>query len=364
MTSGLLSTFSTTYGIAADHFIDAEFVSRDGSIFSLNDINSPNLFSFRNTLFEPDAFAACVSVSVKLHPVTNDEEGILVPFNSLDKAIDFARDCAVRHIGLAIAILGGEFISTFLSPTSKRAAATKDIFLQKLDIPYLVLLIGDQYALRTVSAMGYPVIDQKLFQILYQGLPSLESAKWLELLDELADDEPYAYLKLNHFYELAETALAPSPSQITQDIDPELQPFFEKLYARPEMTDLLWLNTFRIQSSRYCREKPCVAFACYLPMDDSLIAEIQDWLHIIADQHQLKSEFGFITPLDNGKRCFWEYDYYFNNNDPDDILRIGQAAGDAGALLDAYSERTGTIRQVRYVVNQGCCRKENLLYAK
>jgi len=45
MTSGLLSTFSTTYGIAADNFIDAEFVARDGSFFSLNDIHSPNLFS-------------------------------------------------------------------------------------------------------------------------------------------------------------------------------------------------------------------------------------------------------------------------------------------------------------------------------
>ena len=30
MTSGLLSTFSTTYGISADNFIDAEFIARDG----------------------------------------------------------------------------------------------------------------------------------------------------------------------------------------------------------------------------------------------------------------------------------------------------------------------------------------------
>jgi len=30
--------------------------------------------------------------------------------------------------------------------------------------------------------------------------------------------------------------------------------------------------------------------------------------------------------------------------------------------MDEYSVKTGTIRQVRYVVNQGCSRKENLLY--
>jgi hypothetical protein len=230
-------------------------------------------------------------------------------------------------------------------------------------MPYLVLLIGDAYALRSVHEMGYPAIDQKLFKTLFQGLPALKSAKWLDLLKELSDAEPFSYLRLSQFAELAETALAPSPAQQTQDIDPDLRPFFEKLYSRPEMTDLVWLNTFRIQSSRYCREKPCVAFVCYLPIDTSLIAEIQGRLRDIAEKHHLKNEFGFITPIDNGKRCVWEYDYYFNHNDPAEIAMIQQATCEAGALLDEYSIKTGTIRQVRYVVNQGCCRKENLLYS-
>jgi len=362
MTSGLLSTFSTTYGISADNFIDAEFIARDGSLFSLNDITAPNLFSFHNAISEHKAFAICVSVSMKLHPVTDDEGGVLVPFVSLEKALDFARECATRHIGLAIGILGTEFVSSFLAPTKKLAAEAKDIFTHELGMPYLVLLIGDTYALRSVREMGYPAIDQKLFKTLYQGLPALKSAKWLDLLKELSDDEPFSYLRLGQFGEFAETALAPSPGQMTQDIDPDLRPFFEKLYSRPEMTDLVWLNTFRIQSSRYCRENPCVALVCYLPIDSSLIAEIQGGLRDIAEKHHLKNEFGFITPIDSGKRCVWEYDYYFNHNDPDEVSRIQLATYEAGALLDEYSEKTGTIRQVRYVVNQGCCRKENLLY--
>ncbi len=129
------------------------------------------------------------------------------------------------------------------------------------------------------------------------------------------------------------------------------------------MADLVWLNTFRIQSSRYCREKPCVAFVFYLPIDNALIAEIQDGLRAVAAKHRLKGEFGFITPFDNGKRCVWEYDYYFDHNDPAEIARVQQATREAGALLDDYCRKTGTIRQVRYVVNQGCCRKENLLYS-
>ena len=362
MTSGLLSTFSTTYGVSADNYVDAEFIARDGSFFRLNDLTAPNLFSFQNSISEHEAFAICVSVSMKLHPVTDDEEGVIVPFASLENALDFSRECAIRHIGLAIGVLGSEFISSFLAPTKKLAVEAKDVFTDKLGMPYLVLLIGDKYALRSVREMGYPVIDQKLFKTLYQGLPSLKSAKWLDLLKDLSNDEPFSYLQIGQFSELAETAIAPSPAQMTQDIDPHLRPFFEKLYARPEMTDLVWLNTFRIQSSRYCRERPCVALVCFLPIDTSLIAEIQCGLQDIAEKHHLKNGFGFITPIDSGKRCIWEYDYYFDHNDPDEVSRIQLATYEAGALLDEYSEKTGTIRQVRYVVNQGCCRKENLLY--
>jgi hypothetical protein len=363
MTSGLLSTFSTTYGVSADNFIDAEFIARDGSTFRLNDITAPNLFAFHNANAEHEPFAICVSVGMKLHPVTDDEEGILVPFESLDKALDFAKDCATRHIGLAIGVLGEEFISSFLAPTKKRADEVRDVFTHKLGMPYLVLLIGDKYARGSVREMGYPVIDQKLFKTLFHGLSELKSAKWLDLLKELSDDEPFSYLRLGPFADLAETALAPSPAQLTQDIDPDLRPFYEEIYSRPEMTDLVWLNTFRIMSSRYNREKPCVALVCYLPIDASLIAEIQGRFREIAEKHHLKSALGFITPIDSGKRCVWEYDYYFDHNDPAEVSSVQQAAYEAGALLDDYSVKTGTIRQVRYVVNQGCCRKENLLYA-
>jgi hypothetical protein len=363
MTSGLLSTFSTAYGVSADNFIDAEFIARDGSYFRLNDITAPNLFAFHNANAEHEPFVLCVSVSMKLHPVTDDEEGILVPFESLEKALDFAKDCATRHIGLAIGVLGEEFISSFLAPTKKRADEVRDIFTQKLGMPYLVLLIGDRYALRSVREMGYPVIDQKLFKTLFHGLSALKSAKWLDLLKELSDDEPFSYLRLSQFGDLAETALAPSPAQLTQDIDPDLSSFFEELYSRPEMTDLVWLNTFRIMSSRYNREKPCVALVCYLPIDTSLIAEIQGRFQDIAEKHHLKGGLGFITPIDSGKRCVWEHDLYFDHNDPAEVSSVQQATFEAGALLDDYSVKTGTIRQVRYVVNQGCCRKENLLYS-
>ena len=81
-------------------------------------------------------------------PVTSDEGAAFVPFESLEPALDFARECAMRRIGLAIGVLGGEYISVFLSPTKKLAEEVKDTFKDKLKIEYLVLVIGDKYALR------------------------------------------------------------------------------------------------------------------------------------------------------------------------------------------------------------------------
>jgi UDP-N-acetylenolpyruvoylglucosamine reductase len=230
MCSGIMSTFSTTYGINADNFIDAEFVNHEGEFFSLNEISAPNLYSYNN-LVHKSSPGICVSARIRLHPVTNDEEGILIPFPTIDKALDFIRDCATRRIGLALGIVGTEYISAFLSPTKKSAAETKKFFIEKLGIPFMVVVIGDKYAIRSINEMGVPYFDQALFRTLYLGLPSLKSAEWLDLVQELTDDEPYSYLRIKNFSDLFEAALSPSPELYCREIDPELRPFYEKLFA-------------------------------------------------------------------------------------------------------------------------------------
>jgi hypothetical protein len=362
MTSGMLSTFSTTYGISADNFINGEFVDNQGEFFNLNDVKAPNLFSFDNKQNEKKSFAVCTSLEIKLHPIIKDESGILIPFKSYELALNFIKDCAMRRIGLAIAILGNEFVATFLSPTKKAANELRTVFKEKLGMPYLVLFIGDRYAINAIKEMNYPFIDQRLFKTLFFSINSLQSARWIDLLDELLNDDDFSYLKLEKFNELAETALMPSVNSLTKDLDPDLKEFFQKKYLQPEMTDLVWLNTFRILSSRYCRENPCVAFVYYLPIEYELISAIENNLKKIAKKYQLRDELGFITPFDNGKRCIIEYDYYFDHQDENSLARIKSATLEAGRMLDEFSAKEGTIRQVRYVVNQGCARKENILY--
>jgi hypothetical protein len=361
MCSGIFSTFSASYGTAADNYIDAEFVGRDGNVFRLSDKSAPNLFGF--TKEDSVIPGICSSAYIRLHPVTSDEEAAFVPFQSLDKALDFAKECAMRRIGLAIGVLGGEYISVFLSPTKQLAADVKGTFKDKLKIAYLVLVIGDKFALSSIKEMGYNYFDNRMIKILNLGLPSLASAKWIDRIGEFADDEPFSYLGLKHFHDLAEAALAPSPAHLVRDVDPELRPFFEKLYTRPEMTDPVWLNMFRIVSSRMGREKHALAMIIYLPIDNKLITEINAEFKRIADSYGLKNDYGFITPLDNGKRCVFEYDYYLDQNDLDQKMKMQQALMEAGMMIERYSSETGTVTWIRYVFCQGFSRKEGFLYS-
>jgi len=75
------------------------------------------------------------------------------------------------------------------------------------------------------------------------------------------------------------------------------------------MTDPVWLNMFRnYQFANGTRETR--GSNNYLPpYRHTLIAEINNEFKRIADCHGLKNDYGFITPLDNGKRCVFEYDY-------------------------------------------------------
>ena len=226
MTSGLLSTFSTAYGISADNYIDAEFVASDGSIFRLNDIAAPNLFSFRNALSEQETSAICVSVSMKLHPMTDDEEGVLVPCATLGNALDFTRDCATRHIGLSIGILGERVRVIVPGPDQKTCRRSKGYFRQK--IGYDVSGTSHRRSICPPFRPGYGVScyrSDTFSRTLVLGIPALKSGQWLDLLQELSSAEPFSYLRLSRFAEFAETALAPSAAGLTRDIDPDLSPF-------------------------------------------------------------------------------------------------------------------------------------------
>ncbi|WP_045222738.1 FAD-binding oxidoreductase [Desulfonatronum thioautotrophicum] len=360
--TGLFSTWSNAYGVNADTFVDMEFLNRDGEVFRLSDPTAPNVFCYEH---QPTSSPGiCTRASVRLHPMTDDEEGMLVPFTAFDDAVSFVRDLSRRRIGLALGVLGGHYLSTFMAPTASLALQLQSTLSETLGMRYAVFLVGDRFAREAVRSMRPAVIDAELFRMLLLGLPNLTEGAWQDLVSGMGGDEPaYELLLRPEMRPVLEAILGPSPENLAGAVDADLRDFFTQLYTRPEMTDMVWLNMFRILSSRMSRHKHMFAFLVYVPMDrPALIRSICDRLREIADAQGLENDFGFLTPLDLGKRGILEYDYYIDHQNPEDAERIRRAAADFEPYLEEISVTIKGVKWLKNIFSQGCARKEAFLY--
>jgi len=361
--SGIFSLLGASYGTCADNCVNAEFVGPDGNIFELNQADAPNLFAFKKDVVPLPA--VCTRVWVKLHPMTDDEEGVLVPFSGFEEALGLAEDLNRRRIGFGIGILGPEYISAFMTPTKELARRLADVFPGKLEINYLVLVLGDQYAIDAVRKMtGDRVISQGLFRTLMLASPRLADDGLASFLDGIQSDKPkYDILCRPEARALIEAALDPSPETLAAAVPVDMREFFRELYARPEMTDLVWLNMFRILSSRMGRDRAFVACIVYAPLDKKdLIHSLLARFKAIADSHGVKNGFGFVVPLDLGKRALLEYDYYFDPAVPAEVDNIRRALSEVAGFIVETSASVPGVAWIRHLVYQGFCRMEHFLY--
>jgi hypothetical protein len=184
------------------------------------------------------------------------------------------------------------------------------------------------------------------------------------LFDDRQSDTPaYEILCRPEMRPLVDAALAPSSETLAQAVAEDLREFFVSLYKRPEMTDLVWLNMFRVLSSRMGRDKAFVACIVYVPLDKKdVMAAMQDEFRRIADRHNLKNGFGFVMPLDLGKRALLEYDYYFDPSSRPEVESMRQALFEAAGFIQEWSARVPGVAWIRHLVNQGFCREESLWY--
>ena len=361
--SGTFSTWMTAYGTAADNMVDAEFVGPDGNRFRLGEKTAPNLLAF--TPGDAPSPGVCVKAHVRLHPVTPDEEGVLVPFASFAEAVAFSRDLSLRRIGLAIGVIGEHYLSAFISPTKELADRVRPALTELLGVKYMVLVIGDRYALGAVRTMGRPVIDNALFRLFVLGLPSLASDDWQFLVRGLDwKQNAFEILAKEEMRPLLETILSPSPANMASAIDdPDLRDFYTQLYARQEMTDLVWLNTFRLVSARMSRHKHMVALILYLPLDrQELIDQVIGEFQRIAEKYGITHDYGFLSPLDMGKRALLEYDYYVDHTDGSDRKRIQDGMSEVVPMIEDLCRKVKGVAWMKHIVSQGFSRKEQFLY--
>ncbi|MFC1608133.1 FAD-binding oxidoreductase [Candidatus Latescibacterota bacterium] len=362
MCSGIFSLFSASYGTMADNVINAQFVSDKGSVFTLNDRNAPNLYSF--TKKDMPLPGICTKLTSRLHLILDDEEGVLVPFETIEQALSFTRELSMKRIGSGIGILGVEYISSFMSPTGEIDKKLHTFLQETIGLGYLVLVIGTAHDREYVNAHAETVIDNEQFSALMLGLPRLLDNKILDLLESYQGNKPvFHFLFQKDIFPLVEAVLNPSPEIYAGSVECDLRAFYASLYQRPEMTDLVWLNSFRILSPRLGRKKHVVAFIVYVPLDkpDTIISII-DKFSEIADVHDIDNEFGFITPLDMGKRAVLEYDFFLDHRNNDERGRMLHAMQETSEMIEGFSQSTKGVTWIRYVLGQGIARKETMLY--
>jgi hypothetical protein len=362
--TGLFSTWSNAYGVGADNLVNAELVDHRGKGFTLADPLAPNLFAFKNQALSPPA-AICTKAYIKMYPITGDEEGLLVPFHNMEEAIAFARELGQRRIGLALAVLGDHYLSTFMAPTIDLIDRVKTGLTAALGIEAVVFMVGDRYAREAVRSMVPIVMDNRLMRILMLGLPNFAAEGWTELLQGFEGNRfPYELVLREEMIPLLETVLDPSPETLASAVDEDLRDFYSRLYERSEMTDPVWLNMFRIVSSRMARRKHVVAFILYTPLEEvGLITRINALFKEVGDRHGLENAYGFLTPIDFGKRAVLEYDYYLDQNDKADQERIAKAMVELEPVLEKLKADIPGLTTLPYILNQGCARKEHYLYA-
>jgi hypothetical protein len=361
--SGIFSTWANAYGLAADNAADAEFVGNDGNIFRLNDKDAPNMFAYKHD--SVPSRGICTKASVRMHPVTKDEEGVLVPFATFEEAVTFSRELSMRRIGLAIAVLGDHYISAFISPTQELAEKVRPALTELLGIKYMVFVVGDRYAIDAIRKMERPVIDNKLFRTLVLGLPRLIDHKWQAFVRDLDwKDNAFEILAKEEMRPLIEAVLSPSADNLSSVIeDKDLREFYKRLYERPEMTDLVWLNMFRIVSCRMARHKHMCALILFLPLDNQqLINDVIRKFEDVAVKYDVSHDYGFLTPMDLGKRAILEYDYYVDQADESDKQRVQKAMMEIVPMIEELT-RNGKAAWIKHVVSQGLARKEQFMYA-
>lgn len=360
--SGIITTWQNRYGWAADNFIDLEIVDDEGNIKKHSDLDITNPYSteggFTDIKLTPPGIVT--EITVKLHPIFDDEDVVLIPFERLKDALSMILKLAKRNIGLSLVILSRKYLAEFLCPTPQIAKDFEYICKNHMKLNYVVDVICNKDEKKIVENMVDYTIDKKLMKSLILGSPKLASLKDSEFLQILSEEEdPLKAIFAGPMRKHLEQGLNPSAEQIASVFDDDLQDFFKKIYSKSEMSDIIWLHAFRILPSRLMRQRMFFAQAGAIwAKDEDKILKYIEMLSNVCDKYELEHSLGFISPLDDGKYAFFEYDYYYDHNDSEATKRVSQALIETTEI----SLVMGDILTVLNYLFKGIYRKEHVLY--
>jgi hypothetical protein len=358
---GIITTWSNTYGWSTDNVIEAEKIDKEGNVTHLSDLEVSNPYATERGLTSlqliPDVIVT--SLTVKLHPIFDDEENIFIPFEKLEDAIDFAENLAKRNIGLSLAVLSRKYLTEFISPTYEVAQNFDLVAKKYLKLNYIVDVICTGNDQKYIEEIAPVTFDRKMVKSLILGSAKLASMKDSSLLKMISEEEhPLKALFGGPLRKHLEKGLAASPKELAAVYDPDLREFFEKVYSRPNITDSIWLHMFRILPCRMERKHFWMYRGGYMPGDKKTILRVAKALDDSATKYGIEGAFGFLSYLEHGKFAHLEYDYYYDHTDPEARKRVNRA------IVDSWKSQFSIpgVTPLEFICNKGLRRKEHILY--
>jgi hypothetical protein len=358
---GIISTWMNAYGWGSDLFIDAEYVEEDGKIAHLSDVDVSNpyaaLHGLESLTLAPSKIVT--QMTVKLFPKNKNEQAVLIPYSGLSDALAFAHELARKRLGLSVAVISRKYLADFIAPTNSIAEDFNYVAEKYLKMNYLVDIIGDADHIELIKKKAGVVIDERMAKKLILGVSKLAAMKTSEFLKILAEEpDPLKVVFEGPLKEHLENVLGETTKVIASAFDDDLQNFFEKVYSKPEMTDVIWLHSFRILPSRMIRQRLFMVRGGFMQGNDETILKTHDTLRGVGEKYGLENALGFISFLEHGKLAFLEYDYYFDHNDREAMDRLNKAIGESlvGELM------IKNVLPVEYVFHKGLNRKEHLFH--
>ena len=359
---GIISTWGNTYGWGADNYTDVELVDAKGNILHHTGDTLINPFATNHgptslTLHPANIVTA---MTIKLHPKSADEHAMLLPFDSLEDAVDFSLDLARNNIGLSLAVLSSKYFSDFICPTNDIAHSFEYIITKYFHINYLVDIICDSKDKRYVENHADVIIDEDMMKTFVLSTPKLASMKDSKFLKKIAQkDNPLKTLFQGRMKRMVtKMILHPSPEQIGAAFDPDLKDFFTTLYNKPEMTNPIWLHEFRILPSRMLRQRMFMVRGGFMTAQKDVILKAYETLKEVGDKYHKEHDLGFISFLDSGKIAFLEYDYYYDHTKPEEIQNLNQSIIESltkELTIDGYLP-------IEFSFHKGLYRKEQVFY--
>jgi UDP-N-acetylenolpyruvoylglucosamine reductase len=362
LTTGIISTWGNKYGAMADNFIDLTTIDDEGNIKKHSDWERNNPYStepgFTNLSLTPSVIVT--EAVVKLHPIWDDEEAVLVPFDNIRDAYRLLIKLGKRDVGLSLAVLSRKYLAEFLSPTLQISKDFNYVCKNYLKLNYVVAIICNQDDKIIIENMVDYTIDKSLMRSLILGAPRFTELKDSEFMKILSEEEdPLKAIFAGPMRKHLEKALDPSPENVARVFDEDFQDFFISIYNKPEMTDIVWLHAFRILPTRMMRQQMFMGpgAAMWTGDEDHYI----NWIKMfdeIGEKYNLEHSLGFISPLDHGKFAYMEYDYYYDHNNPDECERISKS------LIESMKETLvmGKGLTILNYLFKGMHRKEHVLY--